>query len=224
MPNYGLVEGYWADGKYKFRKVEPDDWNAVVEHVKTHFLHDEPTSKLLGYSDEYGNEIGEIVKKMLVDDLSFLVEETDTKKVVAVRITYRHTPLTNFDDIPINSHQSKVLLRVVEVTERMAALFERFDLDEYAEFFMASCAPDHRRQGITSEMYARNMKFLAAEGFKLAKSVFTSPYTRAAVAKLGFKEVCRLDYHDLYDETGKLAFDPEELTSEHYAAIMVKEI
>lgn len=144
--------------------------------------------------------------------------------MVAVRITYRHNKYTNFNDIPFNSHQSKVILKLVDITDSMAGLFERYGVNEYAEFFVASCAPHHRRQGITSEMYVRNLKFLKAEGFKLAKSLFTSPFTRAAVVKLGFEEVCRIDYRDLYDENGELAFDPNNLTSEHFAAVMVKRI
>lgn len=79
--SYKIVEGEWADGRYNFRKIQPDDWDAVIEHVQKYFLHDEPTSKLLGYSDEYGEEIGAIVKKMLEHDLSFLVEETETGEV-----------------------------------------------------------------------------------------------------------------------------------------------
>lgn len=82
MANYKIVEGLWANGKYMFRKVTPKDWDAVIEHVQKYFLHDEPTSKLLGYSDEYGKEMGEIAKKMLADDLSFLVEEVETGEVI----------------------------------------------------------------------------------------------------------------------------------------------
>lgn len=139
-------------------------------------------------------------------------------------MTYRHTPSSSLDDVPVSSHQAKVLIRLCEITDRMAGLFETFGLREYAEFFTASCATHHRRQGITIEMYQRNLRFLKAEGFKLAKSLFTSPYTRAAVTKLGFKEVCRLDYRDLYDENGQLAFHPSVLTDQHFAAIMVKQL
>lgn len=124
----------------------------------------------------------------------------------------------------MQSRQAKILLHLCDVTDNMAGLLERYGLDEYAEFFVASCAPHHRRQGITSEMYVRNLKFLAAEGFKLAKSLFTSTYTRAAVTKLGFDEVCRLDYRDLYDEDGQPAFDPDDLTPEHFASVMVKQL
>ncbi len=53
----------------------------MIEHVQKYFLHDEPTSKLLGYSDQYGREMGEIAKKMLADDLSFLAEEVETGEV-----------------------------------------------------------------------------------------------------------------------------------------------
>lgn len=81
MPNFHLVEGYWTNGKYKFRRVEPEDWDAVLEHIKTYFFHDEPTSKLLGYSPEYGKEMGELAKRMLADNLSFLVEEVESKEV-----------------------------------------------------------------------------------------------------------------------------------------------
>lgn len=81
MANYKIVEGPWADGKYMFRRVQKSDYDAVVEHLQKYFLHDEPTSKLLGYSDQFGEEFGLIAKEMLADNLSFLVAEQATGEV-----------------------------------------------------------------------------------------------------------------------------------------------
>jgi predicted acetyltransferase len=132
--------------------------------------------------------------------------------------------MTTFDDIPINSYAGKVLLRLVDILDKMKNLYDGFGVEEYAEFFIASCDPKYRRLGLTTEMYRRNLEFLTAEGFQLAKSTFTSPYTRSIVSKFGFEEVCRLDYHEFVDEEGQMVFNPDELSDEHFAAVMVKEL
>jgi hypothetical protein len=73
--------------------------------------------------------------------------------LAAVRITYRSTPTTTFDSIPIKSTSGKELFRLSEILEKEANLFENFDVKEIGRLFMASCTPKYQRKGITTELY-----------------------------------------------------------------------
>ncbi|ODM97588.1 Dopamine N-acetyltransferase, partial [Orchesella cincta] len=220
MKNYSIVEGPW--GRYTFRKVRPEDWDKVIRHIQDYFLRDEPTSKLLGYTDEYGEEFAVLVRRLFLDDLSFWVEDNETGEVAAVRVTYRHHKDTNFDDIPMNSRSMKYMCKVDDMCLDRSDLFEKYNLEECADFFAASCAPNHRNRGIISEMYKRSVAFLKAEGFKLAKGILTSPYTRTAARNLGFVEASRVEFSEVKEEDGTPVFDPKDLNEEHYATMMVK--
>jgi len=218
--NYSIVEGPF--GKYTFRRVRPADWGKVIKHIQDYFLKDEPTSKLLGYTDQYGEEFAELVKMLLPDNLSFWVEDNETGDVAAVRVTFRHKKDTSFEGLKVESHTLKVLFDVVNICGERCDLFKQYDVEEYGNFFVASCAPKYRKQGITSEMYRRSLAFLKAEGFQMAKSCFTSPFTRAAATNLGFEEAARLDYKEMVDGEGKPVFNHDELNEEHYACNMCK--
>lgn len=122
----------------------------------------------------------------------------------------------------MNSKALRELYRVVVLVNEGCDLFDYYKIDEYADFFVASCAPKHRRQGITSEMYRRSLKFLAAEGFKMAKSAFTSPWTRLAAQNLGFEEVCTIKYTDIKDEDGNPVYKNYQLHDEHYVSNLCK--
>jgi hypothetical protein len=67
-----------------FRKIELNDWPKVIKHIQDHFMRDEPTCKLLGYSDDFGDEFEALTRQMLADDLSFLVEHKASREVGGV--------------------------------------------------------------------------------------------------------------------------------------------
>lgn len=73
-------------------------------------------------------------------------------------------------------------------------------------------------------MYRRSLILFKEVGLKLAMSIVTSPFTRAALKKHGFEEINRINYKGLKDQQENLIFDQSKLTDEHFAAIMVKVI
>lgn len=74
-----LVEGPFKN--FTIRRVRPQDEDKVIQHIKDCFLHDEPTSKLLGYNEEYAEEFCSIGKHFFKDNLSFWMEDNDTGEV-----------------------------------------------------------------------------------------------------------------------------------------------
>lgn len=105
-----------------------------------------------------------------------------------------------------------------------ANVFERYGVNEYAALLVSSTHPKFRNQGLATEMYKRTLTLLKAEGVKVVKSTFTSPYSRAAVKRLGFEELCRVNWRDVKDKEGNFVFDHSQLTDEHYGAVMVKQL
>ncbi|CAL8091599.1 unnamed protein product [Orchesella dallaii] len=222
MPdNLHLVEGPYKN--FTVRRVRPEDVEKVEQHIEDYFLHDEPTSKLSGYTEEYGNEFCHIFRHFLPDNLSFWMEDNETGEVAAVRATFIHKKDDNcWDFFPRKSLASKNLYQMCEIALEKGNIYERYGITEYADFLVASCATKYRNQGLAKELYRRSMELFKVEGIKLAKSVFTSPFSRAAVKRLGFEEICRVDYKTMKDKDGNPVFDPSQLTDEHFGAVMVK--
>lgn len=79
--NYHLVEGPLGHN-FTIRRVRPQDVDKVVCHIKDHFLHDEPISQMLGYSEVYGDEFCYIFKHFLNQhQMSFWIEDNATGDV-----------------------------------------------------------------------------------------------------------------------------------------------
>jgi len=219
--NYDLIEGPFGE-KYTFRRVRPEDEDKVVKHIQDYFLHDEPASKLLGYTDQYGEEFGNLARKLFKDNLSFWVEDNENGEVAGVRVTFRHKKDTTFAGVKIQDYTFRMLVRQVGMCNDRCDLFKHYDLEEYADFFVASCGTSYRRQGITGEMYKRCLGFLKAEGFKMCKSVFNSPFTRHIALKLGFEEKARVYFKEVMNDQGKPAFKLDELNEEHFGSNLCK--
>jgi len=77
--NYHLVEGDWKN--FTFRRIQDSDEAKVLEHLNANFLRDEPTCKLLGYTDAFAEDFSKLVHALLQDKMSFLVEDKATKEV-----------------------------------------------------------------------------------------------------------------------------------------------
>lgn len=94
------------------------------------------------------------------------------------------------------------VIGLLETVNQQCNIFDKFGVNYYAEFFMASVDPEFQREGIATEMYKRSIKLLRSKGYPLCKSVFTNPYARSAVSKLGFEEISRFYFLDLKNEQG----------------------
>lgn len=130
-----------------------------------------------------------------------------------------------WDTFPRKCRASQIFFDIGEILHKEVDLFELYGVEKMADLFLSSVAPKYRNQGLSKEMYKRTLKFLAAEGIPLVKSVFTSPISRQAAFPLQFEEVCRLYYKDVKDNRGRLAFPSTELDDEvHYAALMARRI
>lgn len=95
--NWGIVEGPW--GNYTFRRVRAEDVDKVIKHIQDHFCHDEQTSALFGYTDEYGEEFGAIIRTLIPENMSFWVEHNETgevKKIKRIILTSNSRSVKNY--------------------------------------------------------------------------------------------------------------------------------
>jgi len=78
--NYALVEGEWND--FVFHQVQLKDIEEIEHNIRTEFLVDEPTCKLLGPYEGFCEEFIAIVKKMMLDhQMSFIVRHKSSGEV-----------------------------------------------------------------------------------------------------------------------------------------------
>jgi ribosomal protein S18 acetylase RimI-like enzyme len=95
-------------------------------------------------------------------------------------------------------------------------LFEQYGISEYPEMFGLTVDPKYRMRGIAGELYQRGLNYFQKKGFPIVKCSFTSPYTRRAGIKRGYKEFARRNFHDCKDDQGKVLnpdSNPEEFLS-----------
>ena len=78
--SYALVEGDFGDN-LSIRRIVPGDHAGVIKHIQSHFMRSELTCQLLGYADDFGDEVANIIRQMLNDSISFLAETKDSKEV-----------------------------------------------------------------------------------------------------------------------------------------------
>lgn len=73
------VEGIWKE--FKIRRVLPTDYSLVLKHFCENFIRDEPTSKLLGWSEDFENDVCQVLSAILPQGMSFLAKHQQTGKV-----------------------------------------------------------------------------------------------------------------------------------------------
>lgn len=116
-----------------------------------------------------------------------------------------------------------MFLNGIDLTkDQKTHIFKKFGISEYAELLIVATSPKFRKQGLSMELYNRSLNFLTAEGFKLAKCVFTSPTTRRQALSLGFDEYLKIDYRCLKHRNGSRVFADNDLRDEHLAVIGLK--
>ena len=126
-------------------------------------------------------------------------------QVAAVRVTSRCVKGEEEPDIEWTP-KIQVVLKFVQLLNERCNLFERFGVDHYGDFWVASVDPEFRQKGLATEMYRRSLALLKAKGYPVCKSVFSSPYTRRAVRNLGFEELDKMYMLDMKNEKGDAFF------------------
>lgn len=118
-----------------------------------------------------------------------------------------------FESLDIQSKSMFAVFEIFDKLNKIGKIYERYGIDEYAEFFLVSTTPKYRNQGASKELYRRSLDFLRAEGFKVAKVFLSSPWTVAGTKSLGFEELGSLSYETVrWSESGELIFpDPEKV-------------
>lgn len=77
--NFDLVEGEWKG--LIFKRILPEDYPRVLDHVSKYFLREEPTCKLLGWTTEFGAEMSRVIREMLKHNLSFYALDPTNNEV-----------------------------------------------------------------------------------------------------------------------------------------------
>jgi len=217
------IEGDWKN--FKIRFLTDEDIPLVLEHVKKYFMKDELTCQLIGYSEEFGNDMCEYVKAVLPFGLSLVVIDKDSGELAAIRITYIHSK--DQDSIQMSSPQAHKIATVLEIIEKAWDPCEVLKVDSFVDLFIASTATAYRQLGIAGELYRRTLSMLKAKDLNTIFVRLSSPYTRKATAKWGFKQAVRIDFPDFRDSNGEQLFPTstkEQFLSMAYKIIEPQEI
>jgi hypothetical protein len=76
------VEGDWKD--FTFKMITPKDYPGVLAHLWNNFYLDELCNKHMGQSEDKNNDMDDIAKLYLQQNLSFMAVHRNTNKVHTV--------------------------------------------------------------------------------------------------------------------------------------------
>ncbi|CAG7829192.1 unnamed protein product [Allacma fusca] len=211
-----FVEGDW--GEFAFKMIDQSMAPAVMQHLRKNFYLDEPLLKLIGLSELAASELDAVATRILEDNLSFAAIEKNTGKIAGVRVTGRpkkgHKASVN-----IQSREFQMVSKFLGSVEKQVDLFDTFGVEEYADLHFASIDKDFRGQGLASEMYNRAISLLKGLNFKLAKSSFTSPFTRKISTKLGFEQIAIKYFREIEDENGTYPYS--HLPNDEFVSVRI---
>ncbi|CAG7727827.1 unnamed protein product [Allacma fusca] len=219
MTNVQLVEGDWKN--FTFRMISEADIPEVCEHLRENFYPDEPVSGKIGHSDLKFDEFDMAACKQLSSNMCFAAFDKETGKIAAIRTITRRKKGDDFISVEFVSPEMRSAIRFFTETDNKCNIFETFDIDEYADLRIQCVGRQFRGKGLATEMYTRALAFLKQSGFLVAKSVFTSPYTRKAASNLGFVELARKYFREITDENGALVC-PDAGDNEFVAVMALK--
>jgi len=213
MKRTNQIEGDWGD--FLIRIIGHSDIPAILEHLKENFHKDEPVISLCppaddNYTDFMNGRVADLLGKYL--HLSFIAIHKSTNEIAGCQLQFKWTKEeAESGNTPHYGNPNQEIPQTRKIFNKVMAPFDKPKIDMFYRFgvdavgwnFMASTAKKFRGQGLASEMYRRMVILLREENFKLAFSVFTSPFSRRCAEKLGFRETARIELESVKDENGK---------------------
>jgi len=211
------VEGEWKN--FVFKMAEPIHAKIILEHMRKNFYRDEPLCKGVGYDDDMADDFDELIVQVLPDKLSFIALEKGSDKVAGVRLTTITKKSHHGRPKPVlKSRKTAMILSFLTELTAKSKICETYGIDHYADFFMTSVDAEFRGQGLVTEMYRRSIALLTSKNLPVAKSVFSSPFTRKAATKLQFCELARLYLSEAKYEDGTKAYP--DAGEDEFASVM----
>jgi len=210
------IEGEWKN--FVFKLATKEDHPKILAALRKTYYREEPTCKLFGYTEERADEIDKLVKAYLNlnENLSFYVEDKLTGKIAGVRVTngkYLGKPEPTYEiNLPEIKNMFKYWFHVCDKVN----VWEKYAINQYAFFLMTCVDPEFQGQGLVTEMYRRSINYLRARGFPLCVGLFTSPFTRKAVAHFPFEDLASEKLADFKGENGLPLIpsgDPEQFAN-----------
>jgi len=217
MAESGLV-GEWKD--FVFQMASMDDSTKIEQHVRDHFLKDEPLNALAGWCDTKAEEHDRLVRNLIEQGLSFVVKKKGTEEVVGVQLIMDGRE--DIFELHCRVSTSPNFMKMLSVLSKLGqasddAFKTQFGSDYEAYIIMTSVSPDCRGQGLALEMYTRTLAFLKEQNFPAVRCLFSSPGAQAIGTKLEFTELGRMELKEHVDEKGETVFP--NATNEFVASV-----
>ena len=123
--------------------------------------------------------------------------------MAGVRISFQQAKGHKHPTPEINSPEAKKIISVLDQVASSVDIYEKMNVDRYAEFFLVSVDREFRGRGLAMELYDRSVALLKSNGFPYVKCIFSSPYSRRNGKKLGFEELLEKRVLDFTNEKGE---------------------
>ncbi|XP_065079282.1 uncharacterized protein LOC135702184 [Ochlerotatus camptorhynchus] len=186
---------------YRVQDLPEDRVRDAIEHMKKHFLRDEPMCSSVGlYKDadaleEFDQMWQDIARQRMAivcfregsDEIVGLNMLTVAAKADAKQCMFKSTGLQMVYDSYVG------LLKQID-------LFEKYGVDEYLSAWGLSVAPKYRGRGIATELLRARIPMCRAMGLRLTVTLFSSPGSQIPAAKVGFYDEIVVTYKQLAEQ------------------------
>lgn len=192
--------------------ASPDDFPAMIDHLRKDFSQDEPTSGCFNASQSIVEGNAEYGRVGLTPNncLSLAAYDDATGNLAAVRISrVLHKEQALGDSHSIDEYYGDYLpvIDIMAQLDQMVKpnIFDKYGVDRVLEFRVLSVGSKYRQRGLAFEMCLRSLRLAKQKGIPLVIAYFTSNFSKRVGEKLGFTLESEIMYED-YKFNGELAF------------------
>lgn len=198
----------------KFRVVQPQEYEQVVDFIIEHFYRDEPLSCLEPKVIPNETDRADILACLRggTSILAVQIKENGEEELVAVNTAVPKDPssIEKYFQTAEKEGNTKYgqILKLLGVANRSADVFTRYGVDKIFYSFMTCVKPTIRGKNLGVRLKQELMELGRRLGYKVLTADCTSFYSARVCERMGWDLVNFIAYKDYVDENNEPIFKP----------------
>lgn len=212
----------WNDD-IKFRVIQPNDYEQVIDFVVENFYRDEPLSRIEPKVVPGESDRADILACLQggTSILAVQIKENGDEELVAVNtaVVKDSSCIDKYFETAEREGSTKYgqIMKLLGIASREADVFQKYGVQKILYSFMSCVKPTLRGKNIGVRIKLELMDMGRRMGYKLITADCTSYYSARVCERLDWDRVNFLAYKDYVDENNEPIFKPppphEGLTS-----------
>ncbi|GJQ70243.1 hypothetical protein Trydic_g22693 [Trypoxylus dichotomus] len=207
----GRIERNGVKNTYWIQEITDEYKDQVIQYMLEEFVLDEPFCKYSKISEdpdvmkEFKNFWSETLKENL--GLVCLTKDQDGVTHVAGMNCTLLGYKDDEKDIATNLDEKCLrVFRTLKYVKDQSDPFTKFNITEYLDGMGLYVLPKYRGEGLGTALLRAREPMCRAIGLKATLTLFTSKVSQVLAERIGFKDLCTVDYADLEKDPGLMTF------------------